>query len=365
MLANPASAHTVRWANSLSEKGIEVFLFGLNKYDETLYHNNVKIETLVFPNVFQNNHDGSPFKIIYITALKRLKQLIKKTRPDILHAHYASSYGVLGALTGFHPYIISVWGSDIFIVPEKNIINAKMIKFCIGKADKICSTSKVMAEKTKKYTAKEIEVIPFGIDTSEFKPVALTPFRREEAIVIGTVKSLEKKYNVENLIKAFKIVREEMPDKHLELVITGGGSQLHYLRMLAKKLGIEKHVRFNGFVKHDEVWKFHNMLHIFVALSDYESFGVSALEASACGKPVVVSDADGFKEVVNDNETGFIVPRGNIRKAADAILALAADEVLRKKIGDAGRSHVLKNYDWTASVAGMINVYELLTMNRC
>jgi glycosyltransferase involved in cell wall biosynthesis len=102
------------------------------------------------------------------------------------------------------------------------------------------------------------------------------------------------------------------------------------------------------------------MLHrmdIFVALSREESFGVAAIEAAACEKPVVVSDAEGLAEVTRHEETGLIVPRDHAAAAADALTRLVRDEALRTRLGRAGRARVLQHYTWDRSLDRMIEVY--------
>ena len=163
ILANPLSSHTIKWVNSLNARGIEIYLFGLNSYNKNSFNKNVTIEILDVPKKLQSNKDGSFSKIIYLTAIGKIKRFIKKIQPDVLHAHYVSSYGLLGALANFHPLIVSVWGTDIYYIPEKNIFYQKLIEFSLSKADKILSTSRAMAVQTEKFTNKKIEVIPFGI----------------------------------------------------------------------------------------------------------------------------------------------------------------------------------------------------------
>ena len=98
---------------------------------------------------------------------------IKKFEPQLIHAHYASSYGLLGYLTGFHPFVLSTWGSDILDFPNRNRINKWLLKKVIHSADQICSTSKVMAYSISKMTShNHIKTIPFGVDTQRFIPPA-------------------------------------------------------------------------------------------------------------------------------------------------------------------------------------------------
>ncbi|MCD7873784.1 MAG: glycosyltransferase, partial [Acidaminococcaceae bacterium] len=150
------------------------------------------------------------FKIRYLEALLLLKKVIKIFQPDIIHAHYATSYGLLGALVGFHSYIISVWGSDIFDFPNISLFHKNIIKYNFFKADIILSTSNVMAEEIQKYTSKGIKVTPFGVDINEFKPLNVDSIFKPNKIVIGTIKTLEEKYGIEYLIRAFSIVKKEI-----------------------------------------------------------------------------------------------------------------------------------------------------------
>ena len=111
LLSDPSNSHTVKWANSLVEKGIEVYLFGLSAYNPAPYHPSIKIESLNTPDFIKQKLNGNILKSMYLLKLPRLKKVIKTFKPDVVHAHYASSYGLLGSLSGFHPFIVSVWGS--------------------------------------------------------------------------------------------------------------------------------------------------------------------------------------------------------------------------------------------------------------
>jgi len=95
-----------------------------------------------------------------------------------------------------------------------------------------------------------------------------------------------------------------------------------------------------------------------VAASRRESFGVAVVEASACGVPVVVTDVDGLSEVVEQDRTGFIVPREDVGSLASAIRSLILSASLRTRLGQGGRASVQRRYDWDASVTRMIECYE-------
>jgi glycosyltransferase involved in cell wall biosynthesis len=95
-----------------------------------------------------------------------------------------------------------------------------------------------------------------------------------------------------------------------------------------------------------------------VALSREESFGVALVEAMACGKPAVVSNASGFQEVAVSGITALVVPKNEPGKAADAILHLLNNLELRKQMGDAARQRVLENYDWEKNLDTVESLYD-------
>ena len=96
--------------------------------------------------------------------------ILKTFKPQLLHANYATSYGLLGAMTGFHPFVLSVWGSDVFTFPKKSFAHKMLFKYNLNKADKILSTSRFMSQEISKYTSKKIEITPFGVDLEKFYP---------------------------------------------------------------------------------------------------------------------------------------------------------------------------------------------------
>lgn len=357
LLSDAHSIHTIKWAKSLSELGIEIGIFSLNRLSDNPYNGYKRITVFYFQDDNCHNRSSSFKKLSYLKSIGYVKRIIKDFKPDIVHAHYASSYGLVGALTGFHPYIISVWGSDVYDFPNVSLLHKEVLKYNLKKADRILSTSHVMAKETKKYTDKDVYVTPFGIDLNVFKPMKVKSLFGENDIVIGTIKTLEEKYGIEYLIRAFELVKRRNPNLHLKLLIVGGGSLDAYLKELTQKLGIASDTIFTGKIPHEMVPVYDNMLSVSVSVSNSESFGVAVIEASACGIPVVVSNVGGLPEVVENQITGMIVPPRNPKITAEAIECFVLDPVLRKKVGKAGRTRVKRLYDWNSNVREMLKIY--------
>lgn len=358
LLGDANSSHVLKWAKALALSGVDVILYSLAR-GGTSYASDLAavVRVVTSEGVVRSYEDGSWLKIQYLRHALTVRRIAQECRPDLVHAHYASSYGAFGALAGFRPLIISVWGSDVFEFPDHSVLHQALLRFNLWRADCVLSTSHAMASRTARFTRKQIEVTPFGVDLKVFTERTVERVFPAGVIVVGTVKTLEPKYGIEYLIRGFKLACDRQPGLSLGLLIVGSGSQKDELERLTVDLGIADRTAFVGGVPHDQVSRYHNMLDIFVALSDSESFGVSVVEASACARPVVVSRVGGLPEVVEDGKTGIVVEPRNAEAAATAIAALAADEALRRRMGIAGRERVERLYDWNRCVAQMLEIY--------
>lgn len=364
LLADAESIHTKKWVVSLKEMNIDVAVFSLRDSLDEIYSKGIWLYSCDIDNsIFQK---GSLLKKLckYILCVFRLKKVVNEFRPDVIHAHYASSYGLLGALLNYHPFVISVWGSDIYDFPNKTIFNKYIIKYNFMCANQILSTSYAMVREIKKYTKKGIKVIPFGVDTNNFKVKKINSIFSNSDFVFGSIKSLEKIYGVDNVIRAFAKVYMKYPNLKLNLLIVGDGCEKGNLEELSRKLGVNKATKFIGKVNHSDISRYLNMMSISMVLSHSESFGVSVLEASACEKPVIATDVGGLPEVVNNNETGIIVADNNIDETVKAMCFFVDNPDKISQMGERGRKFVKKHYRWEQSVSEVLKVY-CYVLERC
>ncbi len=363
IVSDANSIHTYRWVTSLAERGLGMVLYSITPVEKFSYPSDVSVYSYdLFGYRRRKNRIVSAFFSLHahMHAVSELRRIIRFEKPDILHAHYVTSYAFIAALSGFHPFVVSVWGSDIYEFPKKSPINRKAVEFVLGRADRVLSTSQVMAEETQRYLHADIGITPFGVDTSHFRNRRCRvndSCSHESRIVFGTVKTLSRKYGIDTLIKAYSSMRKSAPEMEASLAIVGDGPDRKSLERLASDTGYGDEITFYGYVDNSLLPDVYSGFDVAVFLSREESFGVSVVEAMSCGIPVIASSAKGFTEVIEDGVTGIIVPSEDPDAAAAAMKKLAADGNLRREFSVAARLRVEEHYGWKDNVGTMVSEY--------
>ena len=332
------SAHIIKWCDWFSKRGHEVHVISFS--DDKIASAEVHpIEIGVDPN------GGELAKMKYMLTGKKIKKIIDEISPDIVNAHYATSYGVAMALSGVKNYVLSVWGSDIYDFPKKSPAHKALLKFSLNSARYLFSTSQAMADEAGKYVKRKFYITPFGVDMQLFNPDKRTR-TSDGRFVAGTVKALTDKYGISYLLEAAAEVRHNT-DIDLRLRIAGKGEQEEEYRQLAEKLGIAEITEWLGFISQEQAAAEWANMDVAVVPStlESESFGVSAVEAEASGTAVIISDIPGLMEATKPGETSLVVERKNSHLIAEAIKELYNDNEKRIAFGISGRKYVKENYE--------------------
>lgn len=345
-LASAKSIHTFNWLEILSiNTDYDIFLFTAHSIKFN-FSKNIKIIKLPF---------AAPFG--YFLNYFILKKYLIKESPNILHAFYATGYGFLGMLCNYKTFIVSIWGSDVLVFPNKSFLHKLILKLILNRANFICSTSNCMINEVSnlRILKPKIYHIPFAVDTNLFKKINIDNIKKRP-FIIGTVKSLEIVYGIDIMIIAFAkiLLKTELT---INLIIYGEGKEEFYLKNLVNKLNINEFVFFKGFIPNEEVPKVLNTFDIFFALSRSESFGVSVLEALSCEIPVICSRALGFLEIINNNYNGILVNNQNIDEIVNNFLFLIENKDIRHKLGINGRNYVLENFSKNIYKDNIIKFY--------
>ena len=347
LLAPANSIHTIKWANAFSDRGHEVFLVSLPDHRADM--------DKLSPEVTVKYLSKGGGKGYYLSG-GELKKYFREVKPDVVNAHYASGYGTLARIAGVHPLVLNVWGSDIYEFPYKGKYQNIVIKRNLRNADAVASTSNCMAEETRKVLkapGMDITIVPFGVDVNRFRPYE--DLKEKDHFLLGTVKLLSQNYGIDLLIRAFALFKKRWEDvgcsgKPPKYFICGRGPDREALVSLVKELGLEKDVEIADYVPNEILAGVINGFDVSCYASIQESFGVSVVESMACGVPVITTEADGFKEVSAEGETGFFVHSRDPQEFADRMWDLYVNEELRKEFGQNGRERVLRLYDWQKNV---------------
>lgn len=332
------SGHIIKWCTWFNKHGHDVHVISFSKGE-------IPNTTVHFIDVGVYAASSDFAKIKYLFSGKQIKKIIDEIKPDIVNAHYATSYGTALALSGVKNYVLSVWGSDVYDFPKKSFLHKALVKYSLKKATHLFSTSKAMADEASKYTNKKFEITPFGVDMDLFNPSKRTRPRNRKPFIVGTVKTLSFTYGIDKLLQAAAILQKEHPDLDLQVRIAGDGPQADEYYKLAKQLGLEENTFFLGKITQEMAAKEWANMDIAIIPSVQESFGVAAVEAQASTTPVIISDVGGLMETTTPGKTSIVVENGNPNGIAEAIFRLYADSNLCKQMGKEGRKYVTEKYE--------------------
>lgn len=337
------STHVQRWMRGLQSRGFAVRLISLGGPAMT------DCETIVLP------RSG---RWSYLTLASKAVAAAKEFRPDLIHGHYVTGFGFWTAHARFKPNVVSVWGADVVDFP-KGGFKRRLIKSVLRRATHITATSSFLKDTVVALDGcldEKTTVIPFGVRI----PTEVMCAPQAPPVRLCYIKNLKPKYGADVLLKALAMVRKEFPE--VRLSIAGEGEMKPQLIWEAANLGLDDIVDFVGFVLNEEVDSFLQEHHVMVmpSVMDSESFGVAAVEAAASGRAVIASRVGGVPEVVRHEETGILVPPGDVEKLAEAILRLAKDASARERMGNQGRIYACENYDWERSLDLMAELYQRL-----
>lgn len=359
--------HTIKWSTWFCKHGHQVHIVSFTKgsIDGCMVH---------FVDSGADVHGGDGQKLKYLLQAPKVHRIVKAIRPDIINVHYATSCGTVAALANLPPYILSVWGSDVYDFPRKSVLHKLMLQFSLRKAALLFSTSVAMAQEASKYTKKKFEITPFGVDCELFSPDKTRKKQYDEVdtkngrdFVIGTVKSLSDKYGITTLLHATALLKNEHPEIPVQLRIAGKGPQEKEYKELAMKLGIESITHWLGFISQEQAAVEWANMDCAIIPSESESFGVSAVEAQACGTPVIISDIPGLMEATKPGITSVVVRRKNPEQLAKVMRNIYTDEGKRKLMGEKGRKFVCETYELNRCFENIQGIYSnyLLPVADC
>ena len=198
-----------------------------------------------------------------------------------------------------------------------------------------------------------ISIVPNGVDLKRYSPdpgVARSP--EPTLLYLGRLKRYKR---VDLILKAVAGLKARV--EGLRFLAAGTGSEERILKDLSSSLGLGGTVRFLGYVSEEEKIRLLRTSWIHVLTSPKEGWGISALEAAACGTPTVASDSPGLRDAVQDGKTGVLVPHGSVESLVSALEHLIEANARRKEMGEQARSFA-EAYSWERSARQMLAILE-------
>lgn len=350
----------------LAEKGHEVHFitssipFRLDKVYPNLYYHEVQV----------NQYSVFRYPPYDLSLASKMAQIAKKEKLDLLHVHYAVPHAVCAYLAkqmvGGHLKIVTtLHGTDITVLGYDPSLS-EIIRFGIENSDMVTAVSEHLITETKRLlkVEKEIECVYNFVDEREYFKKGVPQLKEQYSIaedekVIIHISNFRPVKRVMDIIHTFDYIQKEIKAK---LLLIGDGPQYPLACQLVNELQLEDKVLFLGSQK--RIADILSVSDLMLLLSEKESFGLAALEAMACGVPVIGTNIGGIPEVVVDGETGYIVPLGDTKRAAELALRLLKDKSLYE---DMSERAVMRAKDRFHS-AHIVHQYEMIyykTLNRC
>lgn len=345
---------------ALSGKGHEIHFISYQQPVRLHFHPNICYHEVSVPKY--PLFDYPPYE----TALtSTLVNVINVNKLDLLHVHYAIPHAsaayfarqILKKTNADIPYITTLHGTDITLV-GKDQTYAPVVTHSINESDAITAVSDSLREETYRSfdIQKDIVVIPNFVDTERFRQSDKDHFKKMVAPngerILVHASNFRKVKRVDDVIRIFERVREKVPSK---LLMIGDGPERQNAEELARTLRIFKDIRFLG--RQDQMDEILSISDLFLLPSQNESFGLSALEAMACGVPVISTNAGGLPEINIHDKTGFLSDVGDILNMSQHAIHILSDDSTLGSFKNAAALHA-RSFDKSRLVPIYEQLYE-------
>ncbi|GAA4708841.1 N-acetyl-alpha-D-glucosaminyl L-malate synthase BshA [Brevibacillus fulvus] len=321
----------------LAERGHRVHFitsgmpFRLGSFHPNIYYHEVEV----------NHYDVFKYPPYDLTLANRMAQVARNEKLDILHVHYAVPHALCAYLAkqmvGDHLKIVTtLHGTDITVLGYDSSLS-EMIRFGIEQSDAVTAVSNDLIKETRRLlqVEKEITTIYNFVDKRRYYPKQVDELKKRFAPqgekIIMHISNFRPVKRTRDVVEVFRRVHQQMPAK---LILVGEGPDWCEVRNQLNEWGLQDDVIYLG--KQEDVAEVISLADVMLLPSEKESFGLVALEAMACGVPVVATNAGGIPEVVIDEVTGFLCPIGDVERLAARTLRLLEDEQLYRQFSNNG-----------------------------
>ncbi|UTB33262.1 MAG: glycosyltransferase family 4 protein [Methanobacterium sp. ERen5] len=293
-----------------------------------------------------------------IQSCRKLKDM------DVIHVQWPIPNG-LGALflkwIYRIPYVSTVYGEEVYLSKRYHV--TLILKFLLHWSSNIImiSNATYKAGLNIGLSGHKMDIIPFGVDTSFYKPMDVA--KDYEIFQILSVGYLIERKGFMYLISSIKEVLKK--HENVRLNIVGTGPQEQQIKNHIHELGLEGYVKIIGNISDKKLLNLYNTSDLFVLPSiidsqgNTEGLGVVLIEAMACGLPVIGSNIGGITDIIQDRKTGLLFPQKDTDELSKLIIEMIENPNLRERIALKGYQNVLNNFSWEKIAKDYINNYKL------
>ncbi len=292
------------------------------------------------------------YQWLHLFCSKVIEEIIKAEKPDIMICSWLSPFGIYSTYIKKEfniPVFVIPEGDDLLIYPEKYPGWNQLSIILNDNCDRmICASQYMFDMASGKRNLNHCVKVPNGFDHTKFN------YLENQGNASGKVHLLCVGYL--DHVKGQDILIQAMAklDDRFDLTLVGNGTLRKELEKMVQTLGLQQRIHFAGFQNQDKLISYYHEADIFCLASRSEGFGISILEAMACGLPVVASDAGGIPEKITEGRNGFIVQKENIDEFVQKISDAAITKWDRSWIAE----NVRKNYSWEKWASEMMSQYD-------
>lgn len=339
LLGDATSPHVQRWAREMLQRGYRVSLISARPTPI----DGVQLRTL------------EPVRrpVQWLWRSRETRRHVRDLAPDIVHAHYVTSYGYLAARCGRHPLVMTAWGSDLLVTPRANAWMRWLTAWTLRQADLVTGDSGSLLTAVRQLAPGcRAELLHWGVDLDRFRPA---PWTDKPATHLVSLRAWEKNYNIGTILAALALLRRRLPTQELVLHLLGGGSLEAAFRRQANTLGLGGAVRFHGRLDDAGMARVMASCKISISVPDSDATSVALLESMASGLAVVASQLDANRHWV---EPQWLVPAGDAVALAERLEVLVTDDVAAQAAGERNAARMANDGDRAVQMDRMHALYQ-------
>ena len=369
-VADGASIHTQRWLNYFAQKGHEVHLIcwkAMSGYDNSI---RIHLLTRLAPKIWAASQYLS-----FLFWIIQVRRLIRRIKPDIVDGHFITVYGFLAACSGFHPLVLTAWGSDVLVAPKNSIIGRFTVRFALRKANLTLTTSQYL----RGYLHREfglpqdrIRAIPWGVNLKIFHQGYETEVNELRAelgtgdsnFVILSPRHMRDNYRIEYIVQAVPYIVAKYPNV-IVILLKGAAQDSEYeskIDNLSMELGMAQNIRvIRRELRPQEMAVLYNASNALISIPKADQFAACIQEGMACGVIPIVADLEVSHQYLTDGENALFVNPEDPEQIAQKIIYCVEHPELKERFYEINRKIIEEKEDWDKNARKMEELYISLT----